>query len=152
MTSKLVFLFTSFVLILFTSAFAMAQQQEQGKSPVREGMHNLEKTLAVNLVMEPSDDPQGFTIMTADGHFMFNSNQVNPDGRTEFSFQGDLEMEGNDSALVRYHISLDNTTKLGLNSQRLDLQGSIFVPMDSQIVIVKSKDRTFKLKLTVVKP
>ncbi len=147
MTKKAGMIFASFILILCISALTVAQQKKQNIVSGNEGMRHLEKTLAVNITMEPGNDTQGITVMTADGHFSFSQTQDKTEAHSEFSFQGDVELEGNNLVLVRYHLNLDTMVKSEQASQRIDLQGSVLVKMDSVVSIAKSKDHTFKVRL-----
>ena len=147
MKTKSGLIFASFVLTFCFSALTIAQPKEQSKMPGREGMRHFEKMLTVTLTTEPGNEAQGITITTADGNFVFNSTRENAEGRTEISFQGKIEPEESDSALVTYHLGLGTTTKSGQNSDRIDLQGSVLVRINNVVSIAKTKDRTFKLKL-----
>lgn len=151
MTRRLINPLISFVSVFLISSLSIGQQQGQSQTPKNKQIPSSGKTLAVNLVMEPGDDPEGITIMTADGLFTFNSALEKGEGRTEISFQGNLEQSENDRVMVRYHLTVQGFVKADQKSQRIDVQGSVIVKMDDQIMIAKSKERTFKLKLTVVK-
>lgn len=86
-----------------------------------------------------------------EGDFMLNSTQQNEDGRSTFSFQGHVELTGRDLTLVRYDLGLDKATKDGQASQQIHFGRSVLVGLNDQVVIAKSKDHEFRLKISIVK-
>lgn len=151
MTGKYAKLSSAFILLLMFSTISTAGQQAEAAATGRPEAPNLGKTLTISLISEPGNNPEGFTVMTADGGFMFNSVYTTTSNRSNISFQGQVTLLGNDTALVDYSLSFEKFTKEGEVSQKVDLHGSVLVGMNSEVYIAKSKDRAFKLKVSVQK-
>lgn len=137
-------------LILSFSLSAFSQENEISKAAMKEEMRDLGKNFAINLTIEPSEDAAGMTVMTADKHFMVNVNKETSDGRMSLSFEGEILPKGDDLVFVRYTLHAENQTRTKESSvQQISLKGSILAKMDNKIIVAKSKDKAFKLMVTL---
>ena len=137
-------------LILCFSLTAFSQEDEISKAAKKEEMRDLGKNYAITLTIEPSEDAAGMTVMTADKHFMVNVNKETSDGRMSLSFEGEILPKGDDLIFVSYTLHADSQTRTKESSaQQISLKGSILAKMDNKIIIAKSKDKAFKLMVTL---
>jgi len=137
-------------LILCFSLSAFSQEDEISKAATKEEMRDLGKNYAINLTIEPSEDAAGMTVMTADKHFMVNVNKETSDGRMSLSFEGDILPKSDDLVFVRYTLHAENQTRTKESSaQQISLKGSILAKIDNKIIVAKSKDKAFKLMVTL---
>jgi hypothetical protein len=138
-------------LILCFSFSAFSQEDEISKAAKKDEMRDLGKNYAINLTIEPSDDASGMTVITADKHFMVSVNKETSDGRMSLSFEGEILPKGDDLVFVRYNLRAESQTRAKESSQQqIALKGSILVKMDNRIIVAKSKDKAFKLMVTLV--
>lgn len=137
-------------LILCFSFSAFSQEDEISKAAKKDEMRDLGKNYAINLTTEPSEDAAGMTVMTADKHFMVNVNKETAEGRMSLAFEGDILPKGDDLVFIRYSLQAETQTRAKESSQqRIALKGSILVKMDNKIIVAKSKDKAFKLIVTL---
>lgn len=137
-------------LILCFSLSAFSQEDEIVKAAKKDEMRDLGKNYAINLTIEPSDDAAGMTVMTADKHFMVNVNKETSEGRMSLSFDGEILPKGDELVFVRYTLHAENQTRTKESSaQHISLKGSILAKLDNKIIVAKSKDKTFKLMVTL---
>ncbi len=137
-------------LILCFSLSAFSQEVEITKAAKKEEMRDLGKNYAISLTIEPSDDAAGMTVMTADKHFMVSVNKETSDGRMSLAFEGDILPKDDDLGFVRYTLHAENQTRTKESSaQQISLKGSILAKIDNKIIVAKSKDKAFKLMVTL---
>ena len=147
--SKKPFILLGF-LILCSSLSAFSQEDEISKAAKKEELRDLGKNFAINITIEPSEDGAGMTVITADKHFMVNVNKETSEGRMSLSFDGEILPKGDDLIFVRYTLHADNLTKAKESSgQQISLKGSILAKLDNKIIIAKSKDKSFKLMVSL---
>ena len=139
-------LFTSSIAlcVLAVACATIAFGQEADKAPKKEEPRDLGKVYTVNLSMEPGDDSQGITMITADGRFSLNSSMQKPNGGAALRFDGSLEPRNGDLVFVQYRLQTSQ------EAQQFELAGSVIVGIDKQFTIAKSKDKAFKLKIGVM--
>ena len=137
-------------LIICFSFSAFSQEDEISKAAKKDEMRDLGKNYAINLTIEPSEDASGMTVITADKHFMVSVNKETSDGRMSLSFEGEILPKGDDLVFVRYNLHADSQTRAKESSQQqIALKGSILVKMDNRIIVAKSRDKAFKLMVTL---
>ncbi len=151
MISKSTIVCATIGLLLFISGAAVSQDRAKDTRRVDGGIQNLGRTYAITLTAGPSDNLEGLTIMTAEGRFMFSTVQTSGEARTSLSFQGELRRGGKGAVLVEYTLGVENVTSAGHASHQLNLSGSVLVPLDTEVAIAKSKDRSFKVKIIPAK-
>lgn len=143
------FALLGFLIICF-SLSAFSQGDEISKAAKKEEMRDLGKNYAINLTIEPSEGAAGLTVMTADKHFMVNVNKESSDGGMSLAFEGEILPKGDDLVFVRYTLHAENQTRTKeSSSQQISLKGSILAKMDNKIIVAKSKDKAFKLMVTL---
>ena len=139
----------SFLILTFLAS-AFSQEDEISKASRREEARDLGKNYAINLVIEPGEDAAGITVMTADKHFMANANKESADGRMSLAFEGEIMPKGDDLVFVRYSLQAElRSTGKEMSQQQIALKGSILAKLDNKIVVAKSKDKSFTLKVTL---
>jgi hypothetical protein len=58
--------------------------------------------------------------------------------------------KGDDLVFIRYNIHAESQTMVKESSQQqIALKGSILAKMDNKIIVAKSKDKAFKLMITL---
>ena len=68
------------------------------------------------------------------------------------AFDGEILPKGDDVVFVRYTIHADSQTRAKESSQQqITLKGSVLAKMDNKIVVAKSKDKAFKLMVTLAR-
>lgn len=151
MGKKSIITLTALILTLLVTGATIAQEQPESSATGKLQKNNFGKTFAISLTTEPGEAPEVFTIMTAGGQFMFSSSETSGEARSSLNFHGSLKIVKNGMAMVGYSLSLDNAAKAGQASQQVNLGGSVLVRIDSEVLIAKAKDHSFKLKVTVAK-
>lgn len=138
----------SIILLFLPNTPALSQGATHPGRAEKAEPRDLGKNLAITLVMEPSEDPDGITVFVADRHFGLNSTYDSAESRVQLSFDGELSPRGGTTYLARYHLRLEHVAKNDRGGQQFDLNGSVILKLDTQITISKSKDRVFKLKIS----
>ncbi len=137
-------------LILCFSLSAFSQEDEISKAAKKEDMRDLGRNYAINVAIEPGEDAAGMTVMTADKHFMLNATKETSEGRMSIIFDGELLPKGDDVIFVRYSLQAEIQSKAKESSrQQIAIKGSILAKLDNKIIVAKSKDKAFKLMVTL---
>jgi len=160
MDNKLLVFVSSFALILFSMGLAHSQPRDEEKIVGKQEIRYLGKNLAVNLVVEPAEDKEGFTIVTATEHFLVKTQVEKGEERIGLEFEGKINLRdsqliigerrlgGGKPILVNYRIKMHaaNTPKEG--GFTFVLEGSALLDENKQVVIARSKDMVLKLKIS----
>ena len=143
---------TGFTLVFLLIGLAHGQPQEE--------VRNLYKNIAINLVVEPAEDKEGFTIITATERFLVETEVEKTDGRIALSFEGQISLRGSQMVigdkrlggdkpfLVSYQIRIRPVGAPKQAGSSFVLNGSAFLEENKQVVIGKSKDVVLKLKIS----
>ena len=154
MNRKFCILIASLSLILLSVGLAFGQPRSV------EGVPHLEKNLAINLVVEPTKDTEGFTIVTANRRFLIETEVEKSETRVELKFEGEItprgrrlivgEMRLDDSemVLVSYRIRMRPVDMPKEGGYSFVLEGSAFLEEKKQVIIEKSKDMVLKLRIS----
>ncbi|MGD2125758.1 MAG: hypothetical protein PVG99_06730 [Desulfobacteraceae bacterium] len=160
MGKKLLVLISSFALILFSSGLASAQPRDEEKSVGQEEVRQLGKNLAVNLVVEPADNKEGFTIVTAMEHFLVETEVEKGQERIGLEFEGKIHLKdsqliiderrlgGGKPILVNYRIEMHAVNRSIEGGFAFVLEGSALLDENEQVVIARSKDMVLRLKIS----
>ena len=147
-------LIAGFSLILFSVGLAFGQPRSE------EEVHHLEKNFAVNLVVEPTKDTEGFTIITANRRFLVETEVEKSEARVELKFEGEITPRGrrlivgekrlddSEVVLVSYRIRMRPVDMPKDGGYSFVLEGSAFLEEKKQVIIEKSKDMVLKLRIS----
>jgi len=141
---------------LILSSMGLAFGQPSGE----EAASHLGKNLAVNLVVEPTKDTEGFTIITANRRFLVETEVEKSGTRVELKFEGEITPRGrrlivderrlddSEMLLVSYRIQMRPVDMPKEGGYSFVLEGSVFLEENKQVLIGKSKDMVLKLKIS----
>ena len=154
MNRKFCILIASLSLILLSVGLALGQPRSV------EGVPHLEKNLAINLVVEPTKDTEGFTIITANRRFLVETEVEKSEARVALKFEGEITPRGrrlivgerrlddSEMVLVSYRIRMRPVDMPKEGGYSFVLEGSAFLEEKKQVIIEKSKDMVLKLRIS----
>jgi hypothetical protein len=154
MNQKCCVLIACFSLILLSVGLAFGQPKSE------EDNTHLERNLAINLVVEPTKDTEGFTIITAKRHFLVETEVEKSEARVELKFEGEITPRGrrlivgerrlddSEMVLVSYRIRMRPVDKPKEGGYSFVLEGSAFLEENKQVLIGRWKDMVLKIKLS----
>ncbi len=127
------------------AGFATSQETGEERITEQEVACELGRNLAVNLVVEPGEDKEGITIITATERFAV-SIETDKDGKgIKLHLQGQIRLSDDQRILVSYEVRIH-----GIGSQgqfAFKLEGSALLEEGNQVIIAKSKDIVLKLRV-----
>jgi len=154
MNRKFCILIASLSLILLSVGLAFGQPRSV------EGVPHLEKNLAINLVVEPTKDTEGFTIITANRRFLVVTEVEKSEARVELEFEGEITPRGrrlivgerrlydSEMVLVSYRIRIRPVDMPKEGGYSFVLEGSAFLEENKQVLIGRWKDMVLKLRIS----
>jgi len=154
MNRKFCVLIAGLTLILVSVGLTFGQPRSEEEVP------HLEKNLAVNLVVEPTKDTEGFTIITANRRFLVETEVEKSGARIELKFEGEITPRGrrlivgesrlddSEMVLVSYRIQMRPVDMPKEGGYSFVLEGSAFLVENKQVIIARSKDLVLKLRIS----
>lgn len=154
MNRKFCVLIAGFSLILFSVGLAFGQPGSE------EEVYHLEKNFAINLVVEPTKDTEGFTIITANRRFLVETEVEKSEERMELKFEGEITPRGrrliigekrlddSEIVLISYRIRMRPVDMPKGDGFSFILEGSAFLEENKQVLIERSKDMVLKLRIS----
>jgi hypothetical protein len=159
MYKKKILFMNSLVFLLFCAGAVLGQPASDWKNAGKEEVRHLGRNLAVNLVVGPDVDQEGFTIITATEHFLAETELERGKKRIALRFEGKIKLRdsqliigeralgGGQSILVYYRIKMDAVGAPAEGGFAFALEGSALLDENEQVVIARSRDMVLRLKI-----
>jgi hypothetical protein len=144
---------------LLSMVMAFGQPGGDRRGVWKENAAHLGKNYEVNLVLLPSEDKEGFTIVTATEHFLVETEVKKGEGQIRLYFEGIIKLK--DSRMViddqtfnrrkpiltNYRIKIQADASQDAAGFAFELAGSALLEEDEEVVIASSKDMLLKLRV-----